>query len=148
MRLIALLLLTTLLVGCGWNIRSIEISERCGDLSDGYYSAATSCWVQEERTVIISPTTGLNTPIIFWHELCHGWQGRNLADDDRMLDGWAATPEGQAFTPIYAAHGSRGAMLSPGNLLEAGAYVCGFFLLSPEVLAPDELAWAEEFIRW
>ena len=94
-------------------------------------------WYQPLREAVVQPNAG---PSILAHELCHGWQGRNLPDDDIGLEGWEFTPEGQAFPRLpYRWRTGQG-------LLEDAAWTCVAYVFKWKLDGP-RFQWADKWLK-
>lgn len=97
-------------------------------------------WWQPERVAVVSPSAGIT---IIAHELCHGWQGRNLPDDDISLEGWHRTAEGKAFPDLAWAWQAP----AYGDLrLEDAAWTCVAWHLGWP-LDDARATWANEWLN-
>lgn len=94
-------------------------------------------WYQPLREAVVQPNAG---PSIVVHELCHGWQGRNLPADDISLEGWYATPEGRDFPKLpYRWEMGQGR-------LEDAAWTCTAYILGWPLDGP-RTKWIERWLK-
>lgn len=69
---------------------------------------AVNCYLNADRSVHIWPSTSPHTVV---HEICHGWESRNVP-----LYDWKQTPEGADF---------------PGDMEQAADVCASFYLNTP-----------------
>lgn len=127
------------LVGCSF-VASVYVSPD-GCTRDGAcpygQGQPRNFWWQAGREAVVQPGAGAS---IILHELCHGWQGRNLSLDDMSLDGWYDTPEANDFPQVpyrWRLGDSR---------LEDAAWTCTAYLLGWS-LDDARLEWAEKWLH-
>jgi hypothetical protein len=158
-RLLALLLVPLLLVGCIPVIVSERPCASNGDCpytqygftgwSNGKVDLKGFYW-QPTREIVVPPGTGYATII---HEDCHAWQGLTCPADDIYLSCWLKTPAGLAFprTPApWVMLDLDGNALAGDTMIEDAARTCAAYVLDPEglrALDPARYEWAREYVR-